>query len=199
MLVQASELLVEDYQSEITDIIHDASFRLSKEVSIQRSLSEHTESSYQPLWDEYTIGKIFNELKSFFANHPAANEKNINFSEKNISCIIKTDFCLLSRVLCNMIINALEATDKNGDVKVWADHEGNNISFCVWNSQQIPEDIACRIFQRNFSTKGQAGRGVGTYSMKLFGEKILGGEVGFVSLKENGTTFKYTTSVLMNS
>jgi sensor histidine kinase regulating citrate/malate metabolism len=55
----------------------------------------------------------------------------------------------------------------------------------------LPE-IANRIFQRNFSTKAQAGRGVGTYSMKLFGEKILGGKVSFTSSREDGTVFKFT-------
>ena len=47
-----------------------------------------------------------------------------------------------------------------------------------------------QIFQRSFSTKGQPGRGIGTYSIKLFGETYLGGR-GFVSPAEapEGTTF----------
>mgnify|MGYP006293419399 CR=1 len=34
------------------------------------------------------------------------------------------------------------------------------------------------LFKRSFSTKG-VGRGIGTYSMKLFGEKYLKGKVDF--------------------
>jgi sensor histidine kinase regulating citrate/malate metabolism len=45
-----------------------------------------------------------------------------------------------------------------------------------------------QLFQRSFSTKG-TGRGIGTYSMKLFGEKYLEGRVDFESTRENGTTF----------
>ncbi len=52
-----------------------------------------------------------------------------------------------------------------------------------------------RIFQRNFSTKEQAGRGIGTFSMKLFGEKILGGQIKFTTSKKGGTTFKFTHPV----
>jgi len=59
----------------------------------------------------------------------------------------------------------------------------------VWNKQPIAKDISQRIFQRNFSTKEGAGRGVGTYSMKLFGEQILGGKVNFTTSKEKGTVF----------
>lgn len=35
------------------------------------------------------------------------------------------------------------------------------------------------VFKRYFSTKSKSGRGIGTYSMKLFGERYLGGKVGF--------------------
>lgn len=91
-----------------------------------------------------------------------------------------------------MIINALEATAKNGEVKIWIQHEGNLLSFCVWNAEEIPQEIANRIFQRKFGTKEQSGRGIGTFSMKLFGEKILGGQISFMKSKQNGTTFKFS-------
>ena len=99
---------------------------------------------------------------------------------------------MLLRVLFNMIINALEATAKKGVVKVWLEHEDAFLSFFVWNSQKIPQKITNRIFQRNFSSKEQAGRGIGTYSMKLFGEKILGGKVSFRTSLEQGTVFKFS-------
>ncbi|MBU1344265.1 MAG: ATP-binding protein, partial [Proteobacteria bacterium] len=152
---------------------------------------KHSASSYHPMWGKYSIEQIFEELQLFFANHPASNGKNINFSGKYHLITIKTDIALLLRVLCNMIINALEATEKKSSIKVWTEQEGDFTSFFVWNSQHIPQDIANRIFQRNFSTKEQSGRGVGTYSMKLFGEKILRGQVSFTSSKEDGTTFKF--------
>ena len=94
-----------------------------------------------------------------------------------------------------MTINALEATEENGIVKIWSEQEGNLLSFYVWNAQEIPQEITNRIFQRNFSTKEQAGRGIGTFSMKLFGEEILGGQVSFSSSKKDGTTFKFTYPV----
>jgi len=49
--------------------------------------------------------------------------------------------------------------------------------------------VALRVFQRSFSTKAGQGRGLGTFSMKLFGENYLGGRVSFTSLQEAGTTF----------
>lgn len=40
------------------------------------------------------------------------------------------------------------------------------------------------------ATKEQTGRGLGTFSMKLLGEEILGGRVEFTSSAQNGTVFK---------
>jgi len=192
MLVQASELLLEDAPSDLATTIHQAAFRLLKEVAIQRSLSENTLSTYQPVWDEFKIKQIFKELQSFFTTHPVAEGKKIEFANAHLMVSIKTDLSLIMRVLSNMIINALEATEKNAVVKVWAEHKNSFLSINIWNEKSIPSEIANRIFQRNFSTKAQAGRGIGTYSMKLFGEKILGGNVAFTSSEKSGTVFTFT-------
>ena len=42
---------------------------------------------------------------------------------------------------------------------------------------------------RSFSTKADTGRGIGTYSMRLFGQRYLGGRVDFTSEEPEGTTF----------
>ena len=52
----------------------------------------------------------------------------------------------------------------------------------------MTEAVRHQIFQRSFSTKGP-GRGLGTYSVKLFTEQYLKGKVGFESLEGKGTTF----------
>jgi signal transduction histidine kinase len=89
-----------------------------------------------------------------------------------------------------MVTNALEATEPGGTVKVFIEPGGNSVTFCVWNRKHIPQKDALRIFTRNFTTKKQPGHGLGTYSMKFFGETILGGIVGFTSTELEGTTFR---------
>ncbi len=195
MLVGASELLVLQEPSELAKTLHQASLRLTKEVAIQKLLTQSESCDYLPVWLELTTPEILDELHSFFANHPAAIGKNISISKDHPVVSITIDISLLLRILCNMIINALEATAENGEVKIWLKQEGDFLSFCVWNAQEIPHDVTSRIFQRNFSTKEQAGRGIGTYSMKLLGEKILGGKVSFTTSKTDGTTFRFTYPV----
>jgi sensor histidine kinase regulating citrate/malate metabolism len=45
-----------------------------------------------------------------------------------------------------------------------------------------------QLFKRSFSTKG-LDRGLGTYSMKILGERYLKGKVYFTTSEEDGTSF----------
>ena len=87
-----------------------------------------------------------------------------------------------------MTKNALEAS-RNGDtVTIGCCLFEGKVRFFVNNQIYISRDIQLNLFKRSFSTKG-AGRGLGTYSMKLLTEKFLGGTVSFVSEPVKGTTF----------
>ena len=52
---------------------------------------------------------------------------------------------------------------------------GDVVSVC------IPENVTLRIFERRYGTKAGTGRGPGTASMKLIGERYLVGRVSFTS------------------
>jgi len=93
-----------------------------------------------------------------------------------------------------MVINALEATDPGGTIKITTIINQKNVQWSVWSQNYIPETIQKRIFQKHFSTKSKKGRGIGTYSMKLFGENLLGGKVSFKSSEKNGTFFTFRLS-----
>lgn len=166
--------------------------RLKKEIDIQRVLSRTKKECYQMVFHQIPILEVMQELGDFFASHPAALGKSLILPAAIPPVSITTDFSLLQRVLTNMVTNAFEATDWDGEVKIGIRQEGNNIVFTVWNGQAIPEDIRLRIFQRHFTTKPGPGRGIGTFSMKLFGEDFLKGKIDFTSSAEEGTIFRFT-------
>jgi sensor histidine kinase regulating citrate/malate metabolism len=46
------------------------------------------------------------------------------------------------------------------------------------------------MIQQSFSTRAPSSRGIGAYSMKLFGGRYLGGKVDFTRRTPEGTTFR---------
>ncbi|MEJ2545787.1 MAG: ATP-binding protein [Calditrichaceae bacterium] len=161
-LVVASEYLVKNQGMDMAKSLHQIAMRLNKEVAIQRCISLNDSQDYIPVWDKYSSATIFEDMQTFFNNHPIAKNKEITYTNNCPEAWIRTDIALLHRVLTNMILNALEATDLHGKIKVWLDRNDDYYIFKVWNAQEIPEKIRGRIFQRNFSTKEQDGRGIGT-------------------------------------
>ena len=195
-LVGASEILsLDKNKSPMVDIVRRSSLRLQKTIEIQRSLLECETGAYTPVQQNIRLSQIRDDLVSLFANHPARDKKHLDYSQDLDDFVILTDISLFERVLSNMITNALEASDEGGTVRVSASLDMTSINFLVHNQQVIPEDVRLRVFQRNFSTKGRNGRGIGTYSMKMFGEKILGGKVSFTSSPAEGTIFKFSLPV----
>jgi len=197
-LVHASELLASDETDEsrhMKSVVHQLSQRLANEVAMQRALSEGNVRYYQRILQEVSLQEILNDLRDTFASHPAAAEKRLVMPSGMPDVVFRTDQALLMRVLGNMIVNAFEATEVGDEVRVSLDRTANRALFLVWNRAAIPADIVPRIFQRNFSTKAEMGRGLGTFSMKLFGEEFLGGEVDFSTSKAEGTVFRFSLEI----
>jgi signal transduction histidine kinase len=109
-------------------------------------------------------------------------------SEDTVDLVFTSDQALLSRIIINMIKNAIEASSEDDTITVGAENQGKKLRFWVHNPGVIPADTQLQIFVRSYSTKG-SGRGLGTFGMKLLGEEYLKGEVGFNSKENEGTTF----------
>jgi len=191
-LVNSSQLLRSDKPDKreaAADRIQIISRRLARELQIQRVLLQSDELKFQLDLHKFRISQLHAELQSMFHNHPAIRGKSLTFSLPHEDICLTTDMSLLLRIISNMIINALEASVEGDEIEVRFGRQKHCTRISVWNRAVIPEDIARRIFQRNFSTKGAEGRGLGTYSMKLLGEEFLKGTVGFSSAPGAGTEF----------
>ncbi|AGW14930.1 ATP-binding protein [Megalodesulfovibrio gigas] len=128
---------------------------------------------------------------SSMRGNDAARGRTIELDAQSVSCPFKSDNTLLRRVLSNMLKNALEAEEEGAVIRMGSTVDPNDperIVFWVHNPSVIPRTAALQIFQRSFTTKG-AGRGLGTYSIKLLTERYLKGRASFVSWEGAGTTF----------
>lgn len=165
--------------------------RLAHEIRIQRALLHEEAGDYPVEMEAVDLPSILSELSDLFASHPAAKDKRLTVECIPIVEPLLTDPHLLLRILANMLTNAFEGTEAGGEVRFRISFEEGEAVFTVWNRQPIPADIALRVFQRNFTTKENGGRGLGTYAMKRFGEQMLGGDVSFTSSESGGTTFRF--------
>ncbi|HUT77387.1 MAG TPA: sensor histidine kinase [Polyangia bacterium] len=162
---------------------------LRREVSHQRALRRAEHGDLALDLSEVSVFDLLAELQALFAESPLARDRTLAAPESGFDVKLTTDRSLLMRVLANMVQNAFEATPPGGEVRFTWRGDGERVAFDVWNAGEIPPGIVPRVFHRSFSTKSQAGRGLGTYSMKLFGERYLGGRVSFTS-GGNGTVFR---------
>lgn len=189
----SSEML--KLKNKVEDSSHEAQLfnqiikRLIEEVSVHKILCENKGFEDLTRRDEYTINELNDSLKNLFESHPSSKGKNLEIDSVGINRTLFTNSTLLLRVLTNMLTNAFEASETGETVRLSTAIKDDGVQFSIWNSQFIPEKVALRVFQRNFSTKSDTGRGLGTFGMKLFGEKILGGKVNFTTSIKNGTTF----------
>ncbi|MCG8616532.1 MAG: PAS domain-containing sensor histidine kinase [Desulfobacterales bacterium] len=166
--------------------------RLVSEVEIQKDLSHHRDAAYKAVKTAVPLSRIKEDLDAVISGHKSSDGKTIISAWPEQDAVLETDPLLISRILGNMVINALEATEAGGSVRISAGLTPDQSAvFTVWNQAYIPAHIQKRIFQRYFSSKEDQGRGLGTYSMKLFGESYLKGKVTFTSTKEDGTLFVF--------
>jgi len=116
--------------------------------------------------------------------------KNIKvFSQVNDdSKKIVADADLLTRILGNLVSNAVQAMPKGGKLSIHAYRDGGDYVIAIKDTGVgIPEEVKGKLFTPLFSTKAK-GQGFGLAVVRRMTE-ALGGTVTFESQEGNGTTF----------
>lgn len=161
--------------------------RLIDIITQQRQLiaAESGDLTTRPMF--VSVSSLLESVAKQFQRHDAKQMRTIVIGATPDVDIV-TDASLARRVLENMIKNALEASPQQATITLDAKQEGSDVLLRVHNPGYMLPSVRHQIFQRSFSTKGH-NRGIGTYSMRLFGEQYLGGKVWFTSTEHKGTTF----------
>lgn len=171
---------------------------LINEIKYQRDLSASENNELIPIIIPASSLGILNSTRNEIINSDVAFDKEVLIASSSVDEDILTDGVLLRRVLINMVKNALEATKTGEKVILGCEPlSDNNFRFWVHNDASIPSEIQMLLFKKSITTKG-AGRGLGTYSMRLIGEKYLKGKVNYTSSAEEGTLFTIDLPVNQN-
>ena len=174
---------------ELREIIASLSEQLVDEIQAQRDLLAAERGELHVQKRKTNSRAVVARTISMYLKSEACDGKTIQASEICEEIPLFTDMGILLRVLGNLAKNALEATPAGGTVTVGCHSlTSDTVEFFVHNAGCIPRKFQLQIFNRSFSTKG-AGRGLGTYSVKLLAERFLAGKVEFSSHPGAGTVF----------
>ncbi len=189
-----AELLIEadeDEMAELSGSVYRVSERLVQEIKTQRMLNAAESDELQVGVDTIQSMDLLNAVREIYEAHDICEDRHMQIDSEAVAVEFESDETLISRVIGNMVKNALEASREGDTVTMGCQRKDNRIEFWVNNPTFMPREVQLQVFQRSFSTKG-GGRGLGTYSMKLLTDRYLKGEVSFTSLETQGTTFRAT-------
>jgi len=170
--------------------------RLTEEIEAQRDLWYAEQGDLAVRAEPVRTRSLVEELRDLYAAHNVGAGRDLVLGQVWDGEIV-TDRRLLGRVLGNLIKNALEASQPGETVTLQCVDRGTEVLFSVHNPAVMPRDVQLQVFKRSFSTKREPGRGVGTHSARLFGERYLGGKIAFTSRDAEGTTFTFAVPKLL--
>ncbi len=185
-----SEVMAEATPDELPflqETVRNLADQLVDEITAQRDFlsAENGDLIVEPKpVNACTVAK---QVAERYRNHPVAEDRQIILAS-DTPIVFCVDPTLLARVLGNMVKNALESSPDADVVTIDYGHGGGRVWFSVHNPTFIPPQVQPHIFTRSYSTKG-AGRGLGTYGMRLLSEQFMKGQVEFTTSAHDGTTF----------
>ncbi|MFI5344994.1 MAG: ATP-binding protein [Elusimicrobiota bacterium] len=190
-----AELLMDSSPAEVpalAKLLNLSSEILVDEILAQRDLAAVEIGEYKMTPSSCPLPTFLDTVAKLCGAHTAADGRRILVDKNVPDESIVTDRALLARVMGNMIKNGLEAESPGAVITAGCEKvSGGRYALWVRNAAVIPRAVQLRIFQRSFSTKG-AGRGLGTYSIKLLTERYLKGTASFSSVEGRGTEFRVT-------
>jgi signal transduction histidine kinase len=174
--------------AEIKDRMHQGVSLLLEQIRSQRDLTaaENRELAVRRI--KITSKTLLRNVIESWRPRETIRAHPVVLDPQSHNVTFTSDPTMLSRVLTNMLKNAVEASPDDGTVTVGCRKADEGVEFWVHNTGVMPPDVQTQVFQRFYSTKGE-GRGLGTYSMKLLGERCLKARVSFTSRPGEGTIF----------
>lgn len=178
-------------QDEIIALLRLASGQALDEIRAQQMLLQAERGELRVKEEFFLSDAELRKAVEICRSHPTAEDRRLVIGEPLLEQALLSDSTLLRRILNNLLLNALEASGREGTVTAGC-REGQDgaVVFWVHNAGVIAPEVQLQLFQRSFTTKGP-GRGLGTYSIRLLAG-YLGGAVAFTSSADSGTEFTLT-------
>lgn len=145
---------------------------------------------------ETDLNELVSEVVNRCVNvHNGRNGKNVKLDLKNIPNVF-VDRDQMKKVVENFLINALEAIDKNGSVKVQTECNDKKVIFSVSdNGPGMSQEFVENFLFRPFKSSKKKGFGIGLYQCKSILE-VHQGHIEVETQEGVGSTFRSIIPVL---
>lgn len=180
---------------DVRNMLREVSTRINEEIHSYQIITQAENHTLAIRPFPFLLNELIAEATQSLKVNPRFSKKKILIQGEEYQ--VFTDRTLLRQIIINLIKNALEAGSDQDMITIRHAYDPGRKRFTVSvkNPQVIPEEVQLKLFRKSFSTKG-AGRGWGTYSIRLLTEKYLRGSVSFLSNPQQGTIFTLTVPSL---
>lgn len=167
-----------------------------KSLDVNRQIKEIQDfTAENPMVSTYSDIDLHKLLSDFYRYNKPDIEVNgpdfiLNLPPASCCCTVHGDWTKLTRVLQNLVYNAVSFTPEDGTISLSLKKESTQALITVTdNGCGIPMELQSKVFLRSFSTrKEEGGKGLGLYICKTIVSEH-GGEIWFQSEPGKGTSF----------
>jgi signal transduction histidine kinase len=140
------------------------------------------------------LNQLLEELVDFFSPQAQAQRVQLRLKKSPVLLTANIDPKLIKQALLNLMLNALQAMPRGGEMILSVKPEDDHVCLDVIDTGAgIPADVLPKIFQAYYTTK-RGGTGIGLAMTKRIVEEH-GGTISLQSEPEKGTDFTITLPV----
>ncbi len=180
------------------DLIHHLAQRLERQVRSSSDMAKMEAGSYQLQTECFNLITLIYQVVRAASGSASRREVNLQvyhqgqpIEEDEITLEIEADRFYIEQVVTNLLVNALEASPKETEVKVNIEQD-QQVRIQMTNTGAVPSEIRDRLFEKNITSGKKEGHGLGTYIARLIARQH-GGNIVFKTFDEsNQTTFDIT-------
>jgi len=193
---------VEEKQTEYFRVLKENSARMNELISDLLIVSRIETAALPFKKQEFSLEDLTKELISNFQPFARASNVQIEFQSKPDLPKVFADPSQIKQVIENFLDNAIRYIKAQGRVKIKIEKKNKDLRFEIEDSGVgIPKEDQKYIFQKFFrssnATRQQTqGSGLGLFIAKSI-IKRSGGEIGFQSEENKGSTFWFTIPIAL--
>ncbi|MDP4205781.1 MAG: ATP-binding protein, partial [Bacteroidota bacterium] len=186
-LQRAKKEQLPDYDAYFNRVTKTLIEQIDTLSSIASSFSNFAKTP-KPHMESVSLEERVNEVLGLFENTASVEFLFLNRAQSDDHVYVDRE--QITRVLINLVKNAIQAIPKNrkGKVEVTIKRNDDRVILEVMdNGPGVPEELREKLFRPNFTTKS-SGMGLGLAISKSIIENF-NGKIGFITSQNQGTTF----------